>query len=346
MTRPHRPIALLSLALATAGCSPTGAPTRAPPSSAAAAGSEPSSPRLAESLARAVEWAATLDVHPVRVRRELGMKGVKHFVEYLDLLFLARRQRGSADLAAAAQRHAEAALRAIEKPDYHDLALADERRFREDSMSYLRACWLAEQFGVGTTRYRAEIEKVLPRIYAHLPGRGVDQQMGFAVLFRQLGFAAPQSLGAVYAQSNVARHQPLSYFLVSGDRPYDLTHEIFAITERGAAAFRVPLREDEDYARETVRSLLELSLDEGNLDLTGELLVNLCELGESRSQLAVRAIDTIYGAQNRDGSFGIYDPEQAKVLKGNPRYDARIGGNLHTTMVCCWGLFEGERSGS
>jgi len=301
-----------------------------------------SSSRLDGALRRAIEWAAGLDVHPVRLRVERGMKGVKHFVELLDLLLLAYRRTTDPALSADARERALALLRAVDEDAYHSLGAADAKRFREDSMSYLRACWLAKQLGKDVTRYRREIDKVLPAIVAHLPTRGIDQRMGFAVLFSQLGYPVPESLERIYPHSLIARHAPLDYYLASPDRPYDITHEIFALTERGAATFKLPTPEDESYARETVRALLKDSLAKGNLDLAGEFLVNLAELGEGATPLARDARERIFQGQNADGSFGVYDMEEARVLKGNPLYDARIGGNLHTTMVCLWGLVETE----
>lgn len=270
------------------------------------------------------------------------MKGIKHFVEHLDLLLLAHRRTSNQGLAAVARQQALKALAAIDEDAYHSLGTVDPQRFREDSMSYLRACWLAQQFGKDVTRYRLEIDKVLPTIVRHLPTRGVDQRMGFAVLFAQLGYPVPQTLESIYPETLLARRVPFSYYLVSPDRPYDITHEIFALTERGAATFKFPHPEDEAHARDTVRKLLTYSLQRGNLDLVGEFLVNLAELGESATPLAQQAREAIFQGQNADGSFGIYDLEQAKILKGNPEYDARIGGNLHTTMVCLWGLVETE----
>lgn len=298
--------------------------------------------RLGPALRRAVEWSAALDVHPIRLRKERGMKGVKHFVEMLDLLYLAYRRKEDADLSATARSRALDVLRVTDEDAYHDLGAADPKRLREDSMSYLRACWLAGQFGKDTARYRREIEKVLPAIYQHLPTRGVDQRMGFAVLFGQLGLAAPEVLEKIYPESLIARHMPFAYFSVSPDRPYDITHEIFALTERGASAFKFPSADDGRYAKETVRQLLRDSMRKQNLDLAGEFLVNLAELGEGGTDLAREARDYVFRGQNDDGSFGKYDPEAAKVAKGNPLYDSRIGGNLHTAMVCLWSLVETE----
>ena len=296
--------------------------------------------RLEDAIRRAMEWMATIDVHPIRLREEKGMKGIKHLVEYLDFHYLAYRASVDPQIKAASRKRAMDVLRVTEDGVYHNLASVDDRRFKQDSMSYLRACWLAEQFEFETTRYRREIEKVLPRIYRHLPTRGVDQRMGFALLFRQLGYSRPETEEQIYPESLIANHQPVSYYLRAPDRPYDLTHEVFDMTERGARSFPFPSPADERYAKGMVRRLLNHSMGQGNIDLTGEFLVNLVELGEARSAVAHEAREFIYRGQNRDGSFGNYEKEALAMRIRNPRYDVRIGGNLHTTMVCIWALVE------
>ncbi len=350
-----RPTIVLGLSIAALGlsCTPNVSPTgssvpvaitHAPPlvDGESPARSPGDSRRLNTALRRAIEWSARLDVHPIRLRSERNMKGVKHFVENLDLLLLAYQRKDDADLSARAKTLALEALRVIDLDVYHGLGSVDPKRFREDSMSYLRASWLAIQFGRDVTRYRNEIEKVLPAIVQHLPTRGVDQRMGFSLLFSQLGYPPAETLEKIYPETLIARHPPLSYFLASPDRPYDITHEIFALTARGARQFQFPGETDKVYTTEMVRRLLEHSMRQANLDLAGELLVNLAELGEGSTALAKDAREWIFKGQNADGSFGVYDPEHAKKLKGNPMYDSRIGGNLHTTMVCLWALSETE----
>lgn len=300
----------------------------------------PVEPRLEAVVRRAVAWAGGLDVDPMRVRDELGMKGVKHFVEYLSLLHQAHRMDETSAFGKEVQTRAVEVLRVVELDGYHVLSNVDDRRFRQDSMSYLRAALLAKRFGVSSARYRRELEAVLGRLKRALPTRGVDQRMGFAFLLAELGFDAPETRESIYPESLIARQVPLAYYLVSPDRPYDITHEIFAMTGRGTRPFPFPRPQDQDYARRTVEALLSRSLKTANLDLAAEFLVNLAYLGQASSPLAEQAREFIFRGQNPDGSFARYDAARARQAKGNPRYDVRIGGNLHTTMVCIWALIE------
>lgn len=343
---------LLAFVLTQGGCVDEGPldSDKSDPFSAPPASEDPRPPTavatpdpLEPVLRQALSWAVGLRVTPRRIRDELGMKGVKHFVEYLDLLYHIHRHAPDAPLAVEARARAHEALGAVGQADYHQLATVDERRFRQDSMSYLRACRLAEVFGWDTERYRREIAGVLPRIVAHLPSRGVDQRMGFALLFEQLGLPVVEPLAAIYPGSLIARRVPLEYYWVSADRPYDITHEVFAMTKRGTRAFPFSDAADGNYARQTVRALLEESLRRGQIDIAAELLTNLAYLGETSTPLARVARDRILRTQNPDGSFGQYDETAARRLKGNPLYDVRIGGNLHTTMVVVWALVECAR---
>lgn len=296
--------------------------------------------RLEATIERALDWADTLDVHPVRVRDELDMKGTKHFAELLDLLYSVYRWQPESPLGRRAHARAREILAAVDEDAYHDLGSIESVRFRQDSMPYLWACVLAERFGKDTTRYRHEIQKVLPRIHESLPKRAVHVRMGFALLFAQLGLPQPETLASIFPESLIARQVPLTYYRAGPARPYHLTHEIFAMTQRGTRPFPFRTPEEEHYTLATVRELLELSMQQPNLDLAAELLVDLAYLGEGRSELASKARDFLYRGQNPDGSFARYDPERARRIKKNPTFDVRIGAVLHTTSVCIWSLVE------
>lgn len=296
--------------------------------------------RLDQIIRRAMRWMTTIDVHPLRLREQKGMKGIKHMVEYLDFHYLVHQWSDDQELKKEARDRALKLLKVIEEDAYHNLASLDDKRFRGESMSYLRACWLATKFGINTHRYHSEIKKILPRLYDHLPTRGVDQRMGFALLLSQLGYDRPETEEQIYPESLIARQVPIAYYFTSADKPYDITHEIFALSARGTRPFDVPNPESDRYARETVRSLLRRSMRAGNIDIAGELLVNLSQLGEGKTVLTDEAKEMLFRGQNKDGSFGNYEKEAAAMKTRNPRYDVRIGGNLHTTMVCTWALTE------
>ena len=332
---------------------------------------------LGTMVAEAARWAdeATAARDPVRVRDRLGMKGCKHFAEYLDLQRLAAafgdgRARARADRAVRAAVAAEAYHAFLGRP-------AGSRRFREDSMSYLRALWLAGELGVGgdlAARWRARAAAAVPALWRHLPSRGVDQRLNFAKLLRDLDLATEADLVALerrtLRETHISRRRPLAWFLAAADRPYDLTHEVFALTRDGrgafpaagdpAATFAVDSRgalaagdpegpaPDHAYALATAAALLKVCVRRDALDAACELLANLGQLGAragagALGELYRQAQDYVASRRNADGSFGeTHDAVRVRAAKRNPAYDVEVGGTLHTTYVCLWALAQPE----
>jgi hypothetical protein len=291
-------------------------------------------------LRKGIEWAESLDINPLRVRQELQMKGIKFYAEYLDLLLLAYEWQGDKKLSEDAQQKAMRALEITDTEEYHTLDPRDMNRFKEDSMSYLRVAMLAERLGKDTTAYRAKIFALRETLYGHLPQRGVDNRLSFALLFRQLNFPLAETEEQIHTESLIAAMKPLSYYQTGPDKPYDITHEIFAMTWRGYRPFPFRNNDEERYAKETITALLRKAIDDKNLDLAAEFVVNLAELGEAKSDIVNEARQFIFMGQNSDGSFGDYATQALEMKKVRPLYDVRIGGNLHTTMVCLWALLE------
>ena len=75
------------------------------------AGPSPAVTRLDETIRRAMAWTATLDVDPLRLREENGMKGIKHMVEFLNFHHVVYRWSGDPDVRRTARERALGALR-------------------------------------------------------------------------------------------------------------------------------------------------------------------------------------------------------------------------------------------
>jgi len=306
----------------------------------------------------ALEAIAARD--PVHVRDRLGMKGCKHFAEYLDLQRLAA-ELGDGAARARALRAVERAAAAVAYRAFLGRREASAR-WREDSMSYLRALYLSGELGAPgplLAAWRARAAAAMPAFWRHVAGRGVDQRLNFAKLFRGLGLAAEADLvafeRATRRATHVARRRPLAWFLLSADRPYDLTHEVFALTRDGRAPFPgagdpaaalaadAPLS-DHAYALRTAAALLKVCVRRDALDAACELLANLGQLGaraggDALGELYRQAADYVVSRRNADGSFGeTHDAARVRAAKGNPAYDVEVGGTLHTTFVCLWAL--------
>lgn len=297
-----------------------------------------------EAAKRALAWVKPLDVTPWKLR-DKGMKGLKHFVEKVQLLrYLAEwpGQGGPDDVAIAdeARALAVATLHLVTDERFHTLKTAEDRRFREDSMSYLRALWLAERFGYDRAPLHAHVAPMLPRFAADARRRGFDQRMAIAFLLTELGHAHHETPEDVFASSRIGSKIAPQYWQQHPSNSYDLTHEIFAMTHRGARPFPFQDPSQAKYAAFMVKSLLGAHMKMNNPDIAAELLINHVQLKLAPGEAVAAGRAFVLKSQNKDGTFGSYDEAALRKRKSNPNYTAAVGGFLHTTMVCVWALME------
>lgn len=282
---------------------------------------------------------------PVYARDKLGMKGVKHWTEWLDLARLAVAAGDDEARKLALESVHETVPRVLNDSGYHAWLTfpTDSWRFRQDSMSYLRAYYLCTriELGLGESHpelmadWRRRIVGILPRVWTHLSTRGIDQKLNFIKLFRAVnlyedtggqGTPATKALqvadeprllpssadldafeAAVFDTTLIRRQVPLGWYILSPERPYDLSHEIFALTDDGRNPFPFKhtnnnaapspsspssrglveakdargddLAQFYEYALRTVSTLLRLYARRDTLDIACEFVVNLGQLG-------------------------------------------------------------------
>lgn len=290
---------------------------------------------------RALDFAATLDVDPERLRSERGMHGHKHVTELLALLRLVDRWPGDPALSARARAMAHAYLdKVATRPEFHDMARLDAAEYQAASMSWLRACAYAEELGWDTAAWRKAIHADQARLDAHLASRGIEQRMAFALLYGTLGLPGAERLVDLYPHTAIAEQRDFGWFVEKPERGYDFTHEVFALTARGTA--RPPWRSDAEqrYAERAAYLLLHVHMTEKGHDLTAELMLSRRWLGAPIDDQLAYARGWMLASQNPDGTFGFHTESLIRQQKGNPRYDVRVGGYLHTTMIALWALME------
>jgi len=334
MTR-RAPLWLALLLLAVAGCGeeePAGAPLRT--------ALRDLEPRIQALKIRSEAFAASLDVDPVALREERGMKGTKAFVEllrlYRDLGRNASPEQRTSYLAAVRR-----ASHAISDPRYHGLADAPVERFREDVLSYLSAYLLLGDFGLERSRYRAEIDAIVPRIEQDLPNRGPSQRLAFVRHFEALGLPAPDHIDAILPQTLFRRRVPATQ-LRHMDQ-YLLTHEIYALTDHGRIpASQVFTRDDIEYFDAVLPVLLESAIERGDVDLAAEIVVSYPMLGRAGEPAYLEGLEFLVDSQNPNGSFGNWEGIRALAAAKKPRYDVDVGFYLHTTEVVIWALAGAE----
>lgn len=289
-------------------------------------------------LTKALAFVKPLAVQPWRVRDELGMKGMKHFVEKVQLLRMAAEWPGDEARRTSAAIALINTLAVTQEDRFHGLLQADDERFREDGMSYVRACWLAGRAGFDTTAFQLRIAQLRPRFEADQRRRGASQRMAISGLHETLGLPFSEKPEDVYAISRIGTRVNPQYWQQHPSNTYDLTHEVFALTRRGARPLAFKSDQDRRYTITMVRTLLDAHMRMNNPDMVAELMVNRVQLGEPFDRQLEVGRKFLLERQNPDGSFGRYDEAELRKNMKNPRYDARIGGYLHTTMVVMWAL--------
>jgi hypothetical protein len=158
--------------------------------------------RYGAAIARARGFLDALEIDPSALRAH-GIKGKKKLVEALDaysrLYRVADPEARSGLLA-----RVTALARVTTESRYHDMLTVDDRQFREDATSYLRAAYLLDRLGLDVSRYRAEIVAMKGRLDAHMRERGAHQRRAFHGYYQHFGLAEPFPLEAALEQGLIA----------------------------------------------------------------------------------------------------------------------------------------------
>lgn len=292
-------------------------PRRVPPKRAAAPRSETASflrvnrSRYERAIARARRWLDALEVDPIALRAR-GLKGKKKYVEKLDAYYTLYRYAHGAEKARLRKRLASLAAVTRDRR-YHDMLEVDDRVFKQDATSYLRAAYLLDRAGVDVREYREQIAKVHGRLNRHMRKRGVHQRMVFHWYYDHFGLDEPFPLARAFHSGLIAR-QPSPYAYRSRLSVYNLTHEIYV-------PYRYGERLDADffndtqkrYLRRTLQRLTVRFLFARNADLVGELVCCLRFLRFSNLAVYREGLDYLLHAQRPNGSWGNYERQRAKI---------------------------------
>jgi hypothetical protein len=281
--------------------------------------------RYAAAITRARGFLDALEVDPIELRAR-GLKGKKKLVEALDAYSRLYQIASPADRPALLARVRDLA-RPTTEDRYHDLLTVDDRAFREDATSYLRAALLLDRLGLDITRYRAGIVAVKGRLDQHLRERGPHQRRAFQGYYRHFGLAEPFALEGALEQGLVARKVDPGGLA----RPdvYALTHEVYAAYDFGDHLDDDPFADPERlYLRGALPRLAAIWRDKHDPDLVAELAACLRYLRFTGDPEYVEALRYLLDGQNADGSWGSYEPARARL--GDL---IKQGFYLHTTMV-------------
>lgn len=306
-----------------------------PRDEAIAAFLESREPGYAAARAAARRWLDALEVDPALLRSK-GIKGKKKLVELLDAyVWLMRDPRG--DDVAALEARAARVVEPTREPGYHDMAEVDDRQFKQDATSYMRAAYLMDGLGMDTDDYVAQMHKVLPRFNEHMPSRGPAQQMIFHTYYEHFGFEQPFPLDRAFEKGRIAaRADPHALERMP---IYHLTHEIFMPFRYGEVRETDFFDEgDLAYLREALPVLVGRRIAARDPDLVAELVLCLEYLDMEDVPAYREGIAFLLENQNEDGSWGDY-----------PEADRRFGPYalhhiyLHTTKLALSALVNAYR---
>lgn len=289
---------------------------------------------MLKKIKNAEAWLNRLQVDPIRLRTQHGMKGKKHFVEWLlayqGIIDFYRGLPGGMSEADRVRAHVLRELSVLNTPAYHDLGSVDNKRFAEDALSYLYACGLAQQFGFDTKSYLSEISKIMPRIYAHASTRGAGQRMALIRRLGALNLPATDKMAQLIDKTQIRQRKPAAELLKV--HVYLIAHEIAHLTDAGQHPPKLLNAEDMLYLSDLLGGLLDPILED--VDLLSEVVEALSHLGMTQKKNFRNALDFIVQQQNENGSFGAYEDERSRLHQQGSLYDVDVGMYLHATTVC------------
>jgi hypothetical protein len=294
-------------------------------------------------IEKGLVWLSTLDADPLRLSAR-NLKGKKHFVEKLYAYYQVYLHEKCADKKRVLLRSMSVMLQCTNNPQYHKLP-QDKKKFKEDIMPYIHACYIMEKLGLDTRAYRNMLSNYLPQIYDHMKPRNVTPKMMFITFLQNLGYPTPLQLDELIKRSKTAEMQEVAKYKIDGEKlityMYDLCHEVFVFTNYGQKSLAAIIEPYRTYLMQTIPLLIERLLKEGDerhLDNLAELVVCLGYMDGGSSAAFEAGIDYILGHQNNDGSFGDYERARDYFLQRGINYDVDIKQYLHTTEVCLWAL--------
>ena len=285
---------------------------------------------------KALAWADTLDVDPIQLSKEMGIKGKKKFVELLDIYLCLYQTTDDPLKKEEYKQKVEELVMVTKDKRYHDLNNIDDTQFRQNSTSYLRAWYIINEFGINTSYYVEEIERVLPRINSHLPGRGINKKFAFVLYYHKLCYTIDYNMEDLF-NSSVIRSQ-MEILNLSELDVYFITHEIFFLNDDNK--INILTSDDFEYLTKTLVYQVNKTIAEENVDLLAELIMIMTYLNFKEMDEYYDALNFIKGRQNKNGSFGYYEDARRYYHEIGSKIDVDIYLYLHTTEVTLRALNE------
>jgi len=280
-----------------------------------------------EAAARARQWLDRLAVDPIELRSH-GIKGKKKLAEILDSyarLYSVTKLEDKQNI----MTRVKTLCAVTSQTNYHDLLTINDLEFKQDATSYMRVAYLMERLGLDTKHYRAQIQKVHPRLNEHMVSRGVDQRMAFHWYYEFFGLKEPFPLESAFQTGLITSRKPVDWFKQNPMEAYNLTHEVFVPYKFGEnlnADFFTP--DDKNFLRGILENMIPWYIQKKEVDLLAEFILCAAYLKATDLSAYRDGLNFLLESQNANGSWGQY--EQHRPAMGDY---VEQGLYLHTTMV-------------
>ena len=171
--------------------------------------------------------------------------------------------------------------------------------------------------------YRSIIDDMVANHPDLYPARDT-MQLWIAVYMERLGYVTATPVAALL-ESSTLRRDPhngtlLNRLELDGDEVsdrqatvqavYDMTHEVFALTDFGALPAPAEMTAQRDYYAVLFDRAIRWAMKASEIDILAELLVSAHLLGLDDLPSMSAAVDLIVRVQEEDGSFGVTNPDR------------------------------------
>jgi hypothetical protein len=280
-----------------------------------------------EAVKRAKKYTDNLNFDLDYIRNK-GLPDKKYLAEYLGLYLKLKKFYNNKDINQQIQEKLKPFYNKINQPEFHNMAVVNDKLFKKNSMSYMRIMWLLDQLGYDITDYKKQFFKIKKRMDNHMRLRGEWQRAVFDKYYDYFKLQKPTELQYAKKLKGPIDYQKQIDFY-NKTNAYILTHFIFTAYDYGNSLTQNRFDKDDlDYLKTILPQIISKFEAINNDDLVGELLTCQVLLGQNNTSQFNNSFNRLLHRQNKDGSFGSYERYRKKVGS-----DVEFRSYLHTTLV-------------
>jgi hypothetical protein len=208
---------------------------------------------------------------------------------------------------------------------------AKTRLYRDDPFApveYVLAAQIMKSFGMDTASYRVIIDDMVSTP-ALLDSAPVSMQLWTHLYLQRLGYAPAVSIEDLVKRSTLATEPHTQALLrdLTANRSagydaapvvralYDMTHQVFALTDFGALPPPALISGQRAYCGRLFDEAIAWASNAESIDILAELVVCARLLGLDEVPALPHALNVLIDQQLEDGSFGVTKPDRPNVYR-------------------------------